>query len=651
MDRHLLPLCGPGSDSRLQTLPTQRESPPRAHVSQGGWGSSQWPGQAWPSRSPQWAFRVLLRTAHTAVLGGLGPLALCPCVCRVSVPFSAVSCASSPSPGPLLLRHPHPGRGSAARSWGLVPEPGGGSLLRAVSSTDQPRSPCLGVQCLFGAVCVVKNGGAECVCQQACPDVYDPVCGSDGVTYGSACKLEAMACTLGQEIRVARRGPCGQWWASGSCRGQGGPGHRGDGASFPDRCGQCRFGALCEAETGRCVCPSGCVALAEPVCGSDGHTYASECELHVHACKHQISLHVASPGPCREWGGPGGCGPCTSQPGPADRPGSASAETCGDAVCAFGAVCLAGQCVCPRCERPPPGPVCGSDGVTYGSACELREAACRQQTQIEETRAGPCEQGRLRGWRGAWGAHSDRRPSGDRPLSTAECGSGGSGSGEDGECEQELCRQRGGVWDEDSEDGPCVCGFRCQGVPRSPVRPSPAVCGRERGRDLGCPTDTTPPGLWLRRGHLRHGVRAEEGPVRVPARAARGGSGSLPRCADTRVLVHTRCFLCVCVHTCEAGGSVCLVHGCCLAEVYEHMYCVMLACTYTRAAACVEWRVPVSRQVCPEHLLCARLGFSAGRQQGVSKASLGSFFHSKCYRCTSDISAHVCEHMWLEACG
>ncbi|XP_035881028.1 agrin isoform X1 [Phyllostomus discolor] len=265
---------------------------------------------------------------------------------------------------------------------------------------DQPRSPCLGVQCLFGAVCVVKNGGAECVCQQACPGVYDPVCGSDGVTYGSACELEATACTLGREIRVARRGPC-------------------------DRCGQCRFGALCEAETGRCVCPSGCVALAEPVCGSDGHTYASECELHVHACTQQISLHVASPGPC---------------------------QTCGDAVCAFGAVCLAGQCVCPRCERPPPGPVCGSDGVTYGSACELREAACRQQTRIEEARAGPCEQ--------------------------AECGSGGSGSGEDGECEQELCRQRGGVWDEDSEDGPCVCGFRCEGVPRSPVCGSDGVTYR-----------------------------------------------------------------------------------------------------------------------------------------------------------------------------
>ncbi|XP_054994916.1 agrin isoform X2 [Sorex araneus] len=261
----------------------------------------------------------------------------------------------------------------------------------------QPPSPCRGVQCPFGATCAVKNGEATCACPLACSGVYDPVCGSDGVTYGSTCELEATACTLKREIRVARRGPC-------------------------DRCGQCHFGALCEPETGRCVCPSECVAMAQPVCGSDGHTYASECELHVHACTHQISLHVASAGPC---------------------------QACGDTVCAFGAVCSAGRCVCPRCEHPPPGPVCGSDGVTYQSVCELREAACQQQKQIEEARAGPCEQ--------------------------AECGSGGSGSGEDGECEQELCQQRGGIWDEDSEDGPCVCDFSCQGVPRSPVCGSDGV--------------------------------------------------------------------------------------------------------------------------------------------------------------------------------
>ncbi|XP_065277420.1 agrin [Emys orbicularis] len=251
-------------------------------------------------------------------------------------------------------------------------------------------SPCLSVECTFGATCVVKNREAVCECQQVCLSRYDPVCGSDNRTYGNPCELDAMACVLRKEIKVKHKGPC-------------------------DRCSKCQFGAICEAETGRCVCPTECVSSSQPVCGTDGNTYGSECELHVRACTQQTNIQVAAQGDCK---------------------------SCGSAVCAFGSKCVGGQCVCPRCERQPFSQVCGSDGVTYDSPCELQVASCQQKKAIEVSRTGPCEE---------------------------ECGSGGSGSGDDNECEQDRCRQYGGSWDEDVEDDRCVCDFTCLAVPRNPV--------------------------------------------------------------------------------------------------------------------------------------------------------------------------------------
>uniref|UniRef100_A0A452IZQ9 Agrin n=1 Tax=Gopherus agassizii TaxID=38772 RepID=A0A452IZQ9_9SAUR len=257
-------------------------------------------------------------------------------------------------------------------------------------------SPCLSVECTFGATCVVKNREAVCECQQVCLSRYDPVCGSDNRTYGNPCELDAMACVLRKEIKVKHKGPC-------------------------DRCSKCQFGAICEAETGRCVCPTECISSSQPVCGTDGNTYGSECELHVRACTQQTNIQVAAQGDCK---------------------------SCGSTVCTFGSKCVGRQCVCPRCERQPFSQVCGSDGVTYDSPCELQVASCQQKKAIEVSRTGPCEE---------------------------ECGSGGSGSGEDNECEQDRCRQYGGSWDEDVEDDRCVCDFTCLAVPRNPVCGSDGV--------------------------------------------------------------------------------------------------------------------------------------------------------------------------------
>uniref|UniRef100_A0A4W4G296 Agrin n=1 Tax=Electrophorus electricus TaxID=8005 RepID=A0A4W4G296_ELEEL len=252
-------------------------------------------------------------------------------------------------------------------------------------------SPCLKKTCDFGGTCVVKNGQAVCECPDACPPAQDPVCGSDGHTHNSQCHMRAMGCALQKHIHIQHKGSCGE-----------------------SACGSCTFGAICDGQTGRCVCPTECVGARQPVCGSDGTTYENECELNVRACTKQLDLHVAAQGECK---------------------------TCGSTVCSWGAHCVQNKCECPLCADQPLKPVCGTDGITYDNHCELQLASCTMRKSVEVAKPGLCDE---------------------------ECGSGGSGSGVEA-CEQDRCRRFGGSWDEDTEDERCMCGFDCRNVPLDQV--------------------------------------------------------------------------------------------------------------------------------------------------------------------------------------
>lgn len=45
-------------------------------------------------------------------------------------------------------------------------------------------------------------------CNIVCPLVFDPVCGTDGKTYGNACLLAAENACNGTNVKIAHKGEC-----------------------------------------------------------------------------------------------------------------------------------------------------------------------------------------------------------------------------------------------------------------------------------------------------------------------------------------------------------------------------------------------------------------------------------------------------------
>jgi len=167
-----------------------------------------------------------------------------------------------------------------------------------------------------GSPCCVESTCVKRECPTICPLYHEPVCGSDGKTYGNMCQLGVSSCQTSGTVTLEHPGACPparqeKEECGRNCIKIHKPVCGSNGVTYSNKCileiAQCESSSIINiTHYGTCKdkntenCKKRCNKIYRPLCGSDGETYNNKCLLEKAKCETGRAITVRSNGKCQD---------------------------------------------------------------------------------------------------------------------------------------------------------------------------------------------------------------------------------------------------------------------------------------------------------------------------------------------------------------
>jgi len=220
-----------------------------------------------------------------------------------------------------------------------------------------------------------------------CTREYNPVCASNGQSYGNTCQFLTGYCTSDSTLRFVNWGEC----------------------LANDVSDVVQAHEVVEAEEEIFDCPLFCDRRLEPVCGSDGIRYSNKCMMDMKNCLEGLNIKEVPcdtpeekcERPCSRIlaqvcasDGTTFNNRCEFEVAACQRKKNAEAELTliSDGPCKSSQISVDNAPNCARlCSRRAFRPLCGSDGETYANKCFLDNKNCKENTDVIQLHKGECK--------------------------------------------------------------------------------------------------------------------------------------------------------------------------------------------------------------------------------------------------------------------